>query len=63
VCLVVGFVANVTVLVVLVKQLTVINTMFKSPGSRASSYPSRVFKGMRMAGRGGEKKTFKTLEF
>jgi ribosomal protein L3 len=29
-----------------------------------SSYPSRVFKGMRMAGRmGGENVKFKTLEF
>jgi large subunit ribosomal protein L3 len=43
-----------TVLVVLVKQLTVNINRLRAPGSvGASSYPSRVFKGMRMAGRMG----------
>jgi large subunit ribosomal protein L3 len=47
-----------TVLVVLVKQTHGQHNRLRAPGSvGASSYPSRVFKGMRMAGRmGGDTK-------
>jgi large subunit ribosomal protein L3 len=46
--------------VVLVKQLTV-NNRLRAPGSVGASYPSRVFKGMRMAGYGGENVNIQNL--
>lgn len=52
------------VLVVWVNLLTVSNNRLRAPGSiGAASYPARVFKGIRMAGRmGAEKVTVQNLK-
>ena len=54
-----------TILVVLVKQPTDSTTGLRAPGSiGAASYPARVFKGMKMAGRmGGDRVKLQNFKF